>query len=64
MWCFVSAFWLLVAPPLSCALLMLSPAKASYSYPLLQNMAGIVGGKERGKEGNGGWGGKGVTKEA
>lgn len=61
MWCFVSAFWLLVAPPLSCALLMLTPAKAGYSYPLLQNMAGTVGGKERGKAGNGG-AGKGVTK--
>lgn len=54
---FVSAFWLLVAPPLSCALLMLSPAKAGCSsYPLLQNMAGTVGGKGRGKEAKG-WGG-------
>lgn len=60
---FVSAFRLLVAPPLSCALLMLSPAKAGYSYPLLQNMAGTVGGKGREKEGNGG-AGKGVTKAA
>lgn len=50
------AFRVLVAPPPSYVLLMLSRLKPGYTYLLLQNMAG--------REGWGGGGGKGVTKAA
>ena len=45
----ISAFKELVAPPPSCMLLMLSKLKPGYTYLLLQNMAGRVGGGKPGR---------------